>query len=96
MIYQNLTDDDIRITYPDDVMINGKKASASPYSTTVGAGASVVEDIRVYSFSYDDVGITEWSEVKDLRMSIEVENSCYKTIDETDLVLDPTETVLPG
>ncbi len=94
LIYENLTDEEITVRYPNDIVINGTEGSSSTYSTSLGAHEIAIIDINIYSHCFGDVGIAEWSEVTDLTLSIELRDSNYHTIEEATFTLDPAVTVL--
>ena len=94
LVYENLTDQELTIRFPyKGFLVNGSdEASMSSYSLKLPPKSCVLEDMKVYSYSFDDVGIEDWSEVKEMSLQIEVENRSYKTLEDATLTLDPSVT----
>lgn len=91
-MYENLTDQELTITSPyDGFSINGSsEAQASTPWIALPAESFLLDDMRVYSYSFEDIGITNWDDVSEATLTIEIKNTdSFNTLEEATLQILP-------
>ena len=92
LVYENLTDQELTITSPyDGFSINGSsEAQASTPWIALPAESFLLDDMRVYSYSFEDIGIANWDDVSEATLTIEIKNTdSFNTLEETTLQILP-------